>query len=426
MPNPKPLDAPSGEQKVSSADGNPGSFFGSAVAVSGDMALIGAKSENVDGRSIQGAVYVYRKTRGVWKQAQKLVASDGAAGDQFGSVITLLGKDVVITSPYASVEGRIWQGAAYVFSFSGNTWVEKQKLTAKGGGVFETFGRSARLGEKYLFVGSGGAQRAGQYKPYKVHVFLRKAGKAGDTWVEKQVLDAPDPDDPTSAFGGAIAIADGRAMIGAATSTIDGNPGQGAVYAYREVRGVWKLTDTLLAHDGVARDNFGIAVGFDGETALIGSPGVEFDSGVSQGAVYQFQLSKKGWVETQKFTSEDGTGINLFGASVSYSNDSVLVGAYAVDSYRGAAYMFRRKSGTWKQTRKLVAADGLPGDVFGYYTSLDKNTALVGAYGASVDGKAQLGAAYFFNLVGLGSAQGTAKEQAAPAHAIGALHHHSP
>lgn len=413
-----------GEQKVFSVDGTPGSWFGSAVAVSGDMALVGARNSAVDGRPQQGIVYVYKRIRGVWKQIQQLVASDAAAGDHFGAAISIFGKEVVITSPYAEVKGKVWRGAAYIFSLSGENWVEKQKLVWEENGAFDTFGKSACLNEKYAFIGGGGALHNGEYVPSKVYVFLRVAGKKGDIWVEKQVLDAPDPDDVTSAFGFAIAASGDRVLVGASTATINGNPGQGVVYAYRQARGAWKLSDTLTANDGVARDNFGIALGFDGEAALIGAPGVAFDSGVSQGAVYQFQLSKAGWKQTQKFTSEDGTGINLFGASLSYSEDRVVVGAYAVNSYRGAAYVFRRKSSTWRQVRKLVAADGAPGDVFGYYTALYKTSALVGAYGAAIDGKALQGAAYFFALVGLGSQVDVSSNSVAPAYSIGAIRHH--
>src|ERR1700748_2308774 len=68
------------EQKVTASDGTTNSYFGSAVALKGSTALIGADGEN----SFQGAAYLLAKSNGFWIQGQKLTASDGPPGDEFG------------------------------------------------------------------------------------------------------------------------------------------------------------------------------------------------------------------------------------------------------------------------------------------------------------------------------------------------------
>src|SRR5690606_5969714 len=65
------------EQKVTAIDGTPEAWFGSAVAISGDTALVGAFNSIVDGKPGQGAVYAFRKVGDAWQQVQKLVADDG-------------------------------------------------------------------------------------------------------------------------------------------------------------------------------------------------------------------------------------------------------------------------------------------------------------------------------------------------------------
>jgi len=73
------------EQKVTASDGTANSYFGSAAAVNGSTALIGADGDN----SFQGAAYLFAKSNGSWSQGQKLTASDGLPGDEFGYRVVL-------------------------------------------------------------------------------------------------------------------------------------------------------------------------------------------------------------------------------------------------------------------------------------------------------------------------------------------------
>src|SRR5258707_12308474 len=66
------------EQKVTASDGTANSYFGSAAALNGSSALIGADGDN----SFQRAAYLFAKSNGSWSQGQKLTASDRLAGDE--------------------------------------------------------------------------------------------------------------------------------------------------------------------------------------------------------------------------------------------------------------------------------------------------------------------------------------------------------
>ncbi len=102
-------------QEVTASDGTPGDEFGISVVVEGDTAIVGAAYEN----SGQGAVYVFTQANGVWSEAQKLTASDGAANDWFGQSVALDGDTAVVGAPQYLNVGN---GAAYVFTRSGTTW----------------------------------------------------------------------------------------------------------------------------------------------------------------------------------------------------------------------------------------------------------------------------------------------------------------
>lgn len=380
------------EQKVIAIDGTPEAWFGSAVAISGDTALVGAFNSTVNGHPGQGAVYAFRKVGDSWRQVQKLVASDGMASDQFGKAIAMIGDMAIITAPLATVDNDIWRGAVYVFVRSGNTWMQQQKLVDANGGPFETFGTCVAFDGEYALIGAGGASQGGDYIDRAVHVFRKVPGKKLQTWMQHQKLPTLVPDDPTSSFGASVAIDGKTAMIGARAA----NFGQGMVYVYTESAGVWSVSDKLGADGGAARDNFGVSIALEGGFAFIGAPGTTINGNISQGAAYVFEHGPTGWKEIQKVVDPAGTAICLFGASVNVSHGRMLVGAYATQAYRGAAHVFQRDCGQWKKTDTLTASDAAPGNVFGYYTALDAKTALIGAYTATVHGNPKQGAAYFY------------------------------
>ena len=56
-------------------------------------------------RVVQGSAYVFVRSGGVWSQQQKLLASDAAAGDEFGLSVAISGETVVVGA--ASTQSRL-------------------------------------------------------------------------------------------------------------------------------------------------------------------------------------------------------------------------------------------------------------------------------------------------------------------------------
>ncbi|KPK47352.1 MAG: hypothetical protein AMS22_16695, partial [Thiotrichales bacterium SG8_50] len=71
-------------------DGSANDFFAFSVALAGDTAVIGAQGDDDNGGN-SGAAYVFDRTGSGWSQQAKLTAEDGAAGDQFGGSVALSG-----------------------------------------------------------------------------------------------------------------------------------------------------------------------------------------------------------------------------------------------------------------------------------------------------------------------------------------------
>ncbi|KPK80499.1 MAG: hypothetical protein AMS27_16965 [Bacteroides sp. SM23_62_1] len=122
-------------------------------------------------------------------------------------------------------------------------------------------------------------------------------------------------------------------------------------------------------------------------------------------------ISGQDWLEIIYSTSQDGTGYDNFGKSVSISGDYAIIGApgqnYDADgnnymSGSGAAYIFKRDiSGSWLEFQKLVASDRGQWEYFGYSVDISGDYAIIGAWGATkdnagLDSLVNTGAAYIF------------------------------
>jgi len=98
----------------------PWSWFGHSVSLSGSLALVGAYLENIKGKNNQGSAYLFDCTSLPCSQIEKLVASDGAAGDQFGFSVSLSGQTVFVGANRDDTEGSAYFLGFFPFSFSKN------------------------------------------------------------------------------------------------------------------------------------------------------------------------------------------------------------------------------------------------------------------------------------------------------------------
>ncbi len=140
--------SPQGEwsesQKVTANDGSADDAFGHFVALNDDTAIVGAILGDSTATD-SGAAYVFdRDESQEWIAGQKLTASDSLADDGFGHSISLDANVVVIGAPDGSDSSGA-TGAAYLFSRSGLTWTERDKLTASDGAAGDRFGHSVSM-----------------------------------------------------------------------------------------------------------------------------------------------------------------------------------------------------------------------------------------------------------------------------------------
>jgi hypothetical protein len=376
-----------------------GDFFGTDVAISGSIMVVGAPGEDS--------------------------AADGVDGDQADD----------------SAEDS---GAAFVFEYDGTAWIEQAYLKASNSegtrGTYsphDEFGSAVAIFDDTIVVGTqaeeskstgvngdqhdNSAPNAGA-----VYVFKRENG----AWFQQAYLKASNTESGDR-FGHSVDIFGDTIVVGAwcESSNATGVNGDqqdnsaecsGAVYVFTRERGAWSQQAYLKASNAETEDYFGGAVAISGETIIVGAEaedslatGVNGDQGNSEvglregawansGAAYIFVRENGSWSQqaylkasnTEQSVEHSG---DFFGDSVDVSGDSAVVGAPGEDSFStvingdqgnadeiydtgvGAAYVFVRDESGWSQQAYIKPSINQRVDWFGDDVSLSGDQLLVGA-----------------------------------------------
>ncbi|MEZ4866388.1 MAG: C13 family peptidase [Caldilineaceae bacterium] len=373
------------------------SYFGNAVALRGDLALVGA-SEDDSRADRAGAAFLFeRNLEGAdsWKRILKLTLTDAADYDHFGDAVAVEGDWVVVGAPEKTIDGY-YTGAAYLFARhqgGANQWGLVKRLSPNSGG--RNMGDAVAIRGDTIVVGASGA----------AYLYEREQGGV-DNWGQSKELVAADgiwTDD----FGVVVAIDGDLVVVGAPKHAANNVAGSGAVYLFdRNQGGInnWGLVKKLTAGDGAIDDHFGAAVSIQGDTIAVGASDRD-DNGASSGAVYLFGRNQGGnnnWGQVKKVTANDAAAGDSFGLSVAIDGDLLTVGAPYDDDggdATGSLYLFRRDQGganQWGQVKKLAPTDPTAGDNFGVAVAIDNGRLLAGADNKSTIDNYYTGAAYLF------------------------------
>jgi hypothetical protein len=340
------------QQKLLASDGEAHDYFGNYVSLSGDTALIGAVG--VD--SQQGAAYVFIRTGTTWTQQAKLLASDGAAYDQFGCSVSVSG-DTALIGAYGHDSNK---GSAYAFIRTGTTWTQQAELLAPDGATNDQFGFAVAISGDTALIGAHWDDNNDKYDSGSAYVFTR----VGTTWSQQQKLLASDAETGDE-FGGSVSLSGDTALIGAPKNDMATVPG--SAYVFTRTGTTWTQQAKLVASDGIAPDFFGCAVSLDENTVLVGAfwgDGIVTDSG----SAYVFTRSGTTWTQQAKLFASDGEGYDRFGSSVSVSGDTALIGAFEDDYAKGSAYVFTKESENQPPTAPTITGPvtGKVGQLYNY------------------------------------------------------------
>ena len=381
------------ESKIVASEGTANDRFGFSLAVDQERLVIGAATD--DSRGVEsGEAYIFQFDGNNWIEEAKIAPGDiPEVNDQFGFSVAISSNRTIIgaIAGNGSVSNT---GSAHIFRFDGMNWNEEQKLVPNNAATGDGIGFSVAIEGDLAVVGAPGddelAELSGAAYIYRYD---------GNSWVNEAKIVASDAA-AFDQFGGAISLSGDRIIVGAinAASQVNSDPGAAYIFKFDGIN--WVEEAKLIASDGEQFDQFGESVSINGDLVVVGATkgdGSFSDSGVA----YVFRFDGNNWIEERKLVASDEAANDGFGVSVSVSENSVLVGANLnsdAGDFSGSAYLYNFDGINWIEEGKIVASDAEERDFFGAAVSLNEDFIVVSAQFGDDNGN-DAGAVYVYELV---------------------------
>ncbi len=321
------------QAKLTASDGAAGDLFGGSIALGGDTVVVGAHHDDDKGAD-SGSAYVFVRSGTTWSQQAKLTAGDGTASDSFGRAVAVSGDSVLVGASGDDAKVALG-GSAYVFVRSGTTWTQQAKLVPSDTAANDYFGTAVALSGNTALVGASGddfqVSNGGA-----AYVFVR----TGTSWAEQDQFSGKNLT-AGAGFGFSVALDTDTALVGAWNHDSSATDA-GSAFVFLRSGSIWTQQAELLASDGAASDYFGVSVSLSGDTAAVGAH-YEDDKGADSGSAYLFARTGTAWSQKMKVSASDGAAGDAFGRSVAVSKDTLLVAAPGDDDFgsnTGSAYVF--------------------------------------------------------------------------------------
>ncbi|WP_316186622.1 hypothetical protein [Bradyrhizobium sp. SZCCHNRI2014] len=349
----------SGAVGVSSPRGNRGASQGTSVALSadGNTAIIGGDFDHTSSQDFaDGAAWVFTRTAGVWTQEGPKLVGSGAVGGAWQGVSVTLSADGNTAMVGGSNDTKS-RGAVWVFARTAGIW-KQQGPKLVGSGCVE----GCALGRSVALSGDGNTAILSGYGVKGAWVFARKDGVwtqqgnklRGTGEVKESDRLSMSGDGSGQGFSVALSADGNTAAIG---GPYDSWPG--AVWIFTRTGDVWTQQGNKLVGSGrvdgsgdmgrATMQGSSVALSGDGNTAIVGGP----DDDAYAGAAWVFTRTEGVWSQSgPKLTGSDavrGTAQgavkgSLQGGSVALSADgtTAIVGGLG-DANIGAAWVYSMK-----------------------------------------------------------------------------------
>lgn len=421
--------------KASNTDSNDN--YGNAVAVSNDGSTIAvsafkesgiANDPTTNSAALSGAVYVYRKTNGIWNEVAYLKAPNADDKDEFGYAIALSGDGNTLAistineaSSATGINGNQLDnlapasGAVYLYVNNGSSWQSQAYIKSSNSNLVDSFGFSVSLdadGTTLLVGAPGESSSAQSINGDETDNTGSLSGAAyvfelqNNQWAQTAYLKSTNSDKLDS-FGYDVALSEdgSTAVVGSPgedsnATSVNGDEmdnssnNSGAAYVFVHNGTTWAQDSYLKASNSDSEDQFGhsVDVNSDGTVIAIGAfneasdseiNGNESDNSASgAGAAYLFYKSQAGWQQEDYIKAVNSDASDHFGSDVQLSSNgkALVVGApneasssQGLDgdvqlndaSTAGAVYLFTDVEGTWQQTEYIKSRNTDAGDGFG-------------------------------------------------------------
>ena len=234
--------------------------FGWSVAVRDEAIVVGAYNETVPGGS--GSAYLFLRSGAEWIQAARLRDLTTAIPNLygFGRSVDLTDSRIIVGAPLARVNGSSPQtGATLIFSRTGAVCSLQSVLTPSDGEEGDWFGTDVSIENDTAIIGSQYVGITGAAYAYSF---------SGEHWVERQKL--LDPSGVSRLFGMSVDISGNRVLIGDRSSGITPSDSIGAAHQFVFRNNEWRYQNRYV--HGTTAESAGESVGLAGKRLLSGAP----------------------------------------------------------------------------------------------------------------------------------------------------------
>lgn len=315
------------------SDGAIDDDFGRAVAMSGNFIIVGAQRHDAEGENSGAAYIFERSINNdgdtEWSQVAKLTPPEPQADERFGISVSIQGKVAIVGANGNDSNGEN-SGAAYLFTLQPNIigiegWTFTKKLVAADGAPGDNFGFSVSIYGNQAVVGAVWANERGG----SAYVFINQGG----TWTTQGKFEGEKPDDQfgwsVSVYEETIAVGaikfDDR-TVGPLTREIRD---RGSVNIYvKDENGSWFKEARLEPSDGKDGDHFGRSIDLHDDWLIVSAPFSD-EMGIDAGTAYIYQRessASEGWLLQGKLLpTQEAAALSEFGFSVAVSSENFVV-----------------------------------------------------------------------------------------------------
>lgn len=333
--------------------------FGASIAVSGNTMIVGSWG----GIYFEGAVYIFVRNGRDWVQQARLTPNGGAIGDYYGMKVAISGDTAFVSAEKATVSVQ-GQGVVYVYTRSGTTWTQRERIVNNTPIQNERYGTVLDVDGNTLIIGSPLTTAGGVTQVGKINVYQ----KNGLVW-DLTTSIFPVNYTPNLKFGSFVKVKGDTMVVGA---------GGGTEYIYRKINNVWnfnlvttypsgeyygladvdindkfivivsnrtlktlKRTNISWEEQPITPIQYGaVSISLNKNLLAIGNT---FEGNSSnEGVVYIYARIGEQWVFRQRFAPTDISNFNFFGAELHFESNYLVSGSASTN----AVYTFVLSPGT--------------------------------------------------------------------------------
>ncbi len=271
-------------RKLTSPNAQIQGYFGTQVALSGDLAVVGAPQENANEHLLSCHAYIFNAITA--KLLRTLTSPNAQFNGQFGTSVAMSGSGgiVLVGAPWeraGELSCRLYNQAGHAYMFKVKTGALIHTLTSANQQCGGNFGGSVAISGNVAVVGAGNENAYGHQNVGHVYTFNASTGRL------MKKLTSPNPNN-SGFFGGAVAISSGIILVSASGESVNGTREAGRAYVFSA------STDALL-HTLTSPDNssgsFGFSVALNGKIVLVGAPFETVGGDVEAGRTYIFNAT---------------------------------------------------------------------------------------------------------------------------------------